>query len=139
MTEKRLLQAMVCVACLVPLGAGGAGMIMGPWMVTADAPPALDSHFRNLSGLLFAIGVGFLTTVPHIETQGQRFRLLAAIVVVGGIGRLMGAMSGESVPGAMLAALAMELAVTPVLALWQHRVSKHAALREADAVEAGPA
>lgn len=124
--EKRLLQAVVCIACLVPLGAGGAGMILGPWMVKGDVVPGLDSHFRYLSGLLLAIGIAFLTTVPRIETQGARFKLLTAIVLMGGLGRLIALLSIDGVTPSMYAALAMELAVTPALALWQHRVQKHA-------------
>ncbi len=44
----------------------------------------LDSHFRYLSGLLLAIGIGFASTVPRIEAQGGRFWLLTGIVMVGG-------------------------------------------------------
>jgi hypothetical protein len=91
-------------------------------MVDAVAAGAadLDSHFRYLSGLLLAIGLGFASTIPHIEIRGRRFRLLAGIVVLSGVGRLV---SIGSPSPAMLAALVMELIVTPGLALWQYRVT----------------
>lgn len=127
MSERRLLQTAVALGSLVPIGAGAAGVILGPAMVDAGgAPVAADSHYRYLSGLLLAIGVAFATTVPGIERRAARFRLLAAIVVAGGIGRLLSLLA-HGVPDApMVAALVMELAVTPALALWQSRVARQA-------------
>ena len=84
----------------------------------------LDSHFRYLSGLLFGIGLGFAGAIPHIERRAMRFRMLTFIVVAGGIGRLLGVFLADIPSHAMLAALAMELCVTPLLCAWQHRVAK---------------
>jgi hypothetical protein len=123
--EKRALQIVVAIGSLVPIGAGAAGIILGPRMLDmgiAD-PTDLDSHFRYLSGLLLAIGIGFASTVPAIETHGSRFRLLTGIVVVGGVGRLLSLFTVATPSRAMTAALIMELVVTPGLALWQCRVA----------------
>jgi hypothetical protein len=87
---------------------------------------SLDSHYRYLSGLLLGIGLGFWTAIPNIEHEGHHFRLLAAIVVVGGLGRLW-SLHAVGVPdGSMLFGLIMELAVTPLLAVWQYQVAKGA-------------
>jgi hypothetical protein len=83
----------------------------------------LDSHFRYLSGLLLAVGIGFVSTIPRIETHGGRFRLLTGIVVVGGIGRLASLLAAGPPSSMMIAALGMELLVTPGLAIWQSRVA----------------
>jgi hypothetical protein len=123
--EKRLLQAAVALGCVVPLLAGGAGMLRGPaFLHGVQAVPAdLDSHFRYLSGLLFAIGIAFATCIPAIERKTGRFRLLAFLVFVGGLGRLAGLIS-SGVPGAgHVFGLAMELGVVPLLVLWQTRVA----------------
>jgi hypothetical protein len=80
-------------------------------------------HFRYLSGLLLGIGVAFMWTIPHIELQGHRFRLLTAIVVTGAVGRLVGAVFTGTMVLPMFLALVMELAVTPALCLWQHHVA----------------
>jgi hypothetical protein len=117
--EARFLRFVVAICSLVPICAGAAGMLLGPRMIGMFAGTDLDSHFRYLSGLLLAIGVAFLSTVPRIEAHGERFRLLTGIVIVGGIGRLI---SVVAIGPAMLAALAMELLVTPALACWQWRV-----------------
>jgi hypothetical protein len=132
--ERRILQVTVAIGSLVPIGAGAAGMLLGPRLLGSDAVGSgdLDSHFRYLSGLLLAIGLGFLSTTPRIETQGSRFRLLTGIVVVGGIGRLMSLLAIGPQSPAMIAALGMELLVTPVLALWQHRFARTGSTRAAD-------
>jgi len=123
LTERRLLQITVALGSLVPIIAGAAGILSGPAMVDAGGNVSADSHFRYLSGLLFGIGVAFITTIPGIERQTGRFRMLAGIVVAGGIGRLISLLLCGAPDAAMLAALAMELVVTPVLALWQARVA----------------
>ncbi len=123
--EKRALQIAVALACLVPIAAGIAGVLLGPPMVGARIVAAadLDSHFRYLSGLLLAVGLGFASTIPRIEVHGGRFRLLTCIVVAGGVGRLWSLLSVGAPSPAMLAALAMELLVTPGLTIWQMRIA----------------
>lgn len=121
--EKKALQAAVALACLVPLFAGGKGMLYGQAAFeNGSLNLSLDSHVRYLSGLLFAIGLAFLTTIPQIEQHAVRFRLLTLIVFMGGIARLGGIVfKGIPDPG-MLAGLCMELIITPLLCLWQSRI-----------------
>ncbi|MFL6844711.1 MAG: DUF4345 domain-containing protein [Allosphingosinicella sp.] len=125
--EKRLLQLVVALGCVVPLAAGAAGMMHGPQFLhgmAGDAPADLDSHFRYLSGLLFGIGLAFATCIPGIEDKTARFRLLAFLVFVGGLGRLHSLISvGHPGPGHLFG-LAMELGVVPLLVLWQARVAR---------------
>ncbi len=128
--EKRLLQAAVAAGGIVPFAAGGSGVVLGAGMTGAHVPADLDSHVRYLSGLLLAIGLGFWSTIPRIETRGARFRLLTLIVVVGGLARLGGVLA-RGWPGVpMLFGLAMELGVTPGLCLWQARVARTSRSRQ---------
>jgi hypothetical protein len=126
--ERRALQIAVAAACFVPISAGLAGVLLGPRLVGAFAVGSsdLDSHFRYLSGLLLAIGLAYVSTIPRIETHGGRFRLLTFIVVVGGLGRLLGMVWIGRPSLVMMAALVMELIVTPGLALWQYRAARGA-------------
>jgi len=118
-----LLRLAVAGGGLVPVAAGLGGMVLGPAMLGAGAPLALDSHFRYLSGLLLAIGLGFWSTIPRIAQHSARFRLLTLVVVCGGLGRLYGMLT-HGMPGLpMRAALAMELVITPLLCLWQARIA----------------
>lgn len=129
--EKRLLQAAVAVACIVPISAGLWGVIGGAGMLGHGGDVTLDSHVRYLSGLLLGIGVAFLSLVPRIENQGPSAALLSAIVVVGGLCRLYG-VCVDGWPGPVMSgALLMELGVVPVLYLWQSRVAASVGLTSA--------
>lgn len=121
--ERRLLQVAVAVAGLVPVG-GGLWGVLGH-MTTAGAASA--SHARYLSGLLLAIGLTFWISVPTLERRGAVFRALAAIVVVGGVARLAGAILVTGFPPEVSLPLAMELGVTPLLAVWRERVERRLA------------
>lgn len=116
---------MIGLACLVPLTAGGSGMLLSTRMLDISTPADMLSHYRYLSGLLFAIGLGFASCIPAIEAKTSRIQLLTVIVIIGGIGRLLHFMMLDGNPGsAMNAALGMELVVTPLLCLWQRRIAK---------------
>ena len=124
--ERRLLQLAAALACTVPLLAGGVGMIEGPPFlrgVEDGGPVDLDSHFRYLSGLLFGMGIAFASCIPAIERKTARFRLLALIVFVGGLGRLFGLVSSGAPGTGHLFGLVMELVTVPLLVLWQARVA----------------
>ena len=110
---------------LVPVAAGLAGIVTGAAMLGGHpaANLTLDSHLRYLSGLLLGVGLGFWSTIPRIEQQTARFRLLTAIVVIGGLGRLYGIVAEGLPPAPMLFGLVMELGVTPLLCWWQGRVA----------------
>ena len=119
--EKRLLQAIVAVACLLPLIVGGQGVLHGPapFGHLAEVPRDLDSHFRYISGIFFATGLGFLSCIPRIEAKGPRFRLLGGLIVVGGLSRGISLLAvGVPSTGHVLG-LGMETVVVPLLMLWQ--------------------
>jgi len=127
-TERRLLQIVIAIACLVPLSAGGLGVLRGAAWVKGigTPPPDLDSHFRYLSGIFLGVGLAFASCVPRIERTGARFRLLAAFVVLGGLARALSALEvGLPSTGNRLG-LVMELGVVPLLILWQARVARRA-------------
>jgi hypothetical protein len=121
--ERRLLQAVVAAACLVPLVTGGSSIVEGARFlkgVPASIPADLDSHFRYLSGIFFALGIAFATCVPAIERKGPRFRMLGAMVIAGGLAR---ALSWAEI-GAPSHGHVMELGVVPLLMLWQAAVAR---------------
>ena len=121
--EKALLQSAVGLASLVPILAGLFGVLAGAQMF-GGGTDGMDSHFRYLSGLLLGIGFAFISTIPRIEFHRRRFRLLTAIVLTGGIGRLLGVLLTGALDKTVLFALVMELVVTPTLCVWQHRVAR---------------
>ena len=130
MIEKRILQAVVAVACLLPLIVGGQGVLHGPapFGHLAEVPRDLDSHFRYVSGIFFATGLGFLSCIPNIERKGPQFRLLGGLIFVGGVSRGISLLAvGVPSQGHVLG-LGMETVVVPLLMLWQWNFAKRAAL-----------
>ena len=124
MSGMALFRPAVAVGGLVPVLAGLGGMLAGPAMLGAESGADEDSHFRYLSGLLLGTGLGFWSTLGDPVRHAGRFRLLTAIVVLGGLGRLYGLMVRGAPGTPMLAALGMELVVTPLLCLWQARLTR---------------
>jgi hypothetical protein len=118
--ERRLLQVVIAVAGLVPVG-GGLWGVLGH-MTTAGALSA--SNARYLSGLLLGIGLTFWIAIPTIERRGAIVRGLAAIVVIGGLARLAGGLFVTGFPPAVALPLVMELGVTPLIAIWRERVER---------------
>lgn len=113
MWERRALQVSIAIAALLPVVGGLSGV-----MQDASGGNWSGNHHRYLSGLLLAIGLGYWSTLPAIETMGGRIKLLTGLVVVGGLARLLGVVMGDTLTLQVTAALAMELIVTPLLCLW---------------------
>ncbi|MGP7795994.1 DUF4345 domain-containing protein [Sphingomonas sp. CLY1604] len=124
--ERRLLQAVVALACLVPLSVGGESVLRGPGFLGHPPviPTDLDSHFRYISGIFFAVGIAFASCVPRIEATGLRFRLLGALVVAGGLARLVSLMEVGVPSSGHLFGFAMELGAVPLLMLWQRSFAR---------------
>ena len=121
--QTRALQGAVAIAGLVPVVAGAAGALDPALLDLAGRPQAM-THAAYLSGLLLGIGVAFWSTIPGISRQSARFSLLAAIVVTGGLARLVAAIHLGVWTAGVVGPLAMELIVTPALWLWQRRLSR---------------
>jgi hypothetical protein len=125
--ERRFLQLVVAVACLVPLTTGTLSILRGvAYIKGAPVLPDLDSHFRYLSGIFLLVGIAFATCIPAIERQGPRFRLLGAMVVAGGMARLLSWLTVGPPGAGHRFGLVMELGVVPLLILWQARVARRA-------------
>jgi hypothetical protein len=121
--ELRVLQATVGVGSLVPIAAGAAGVIRGMAAFGGGAPEA-DSHFRYLSGLLLGVGLSYVASIHHIERHEHRIWLLSGLVALGGVCRLLAALSQNFFTPEIVGALAMELVVAPLIAGWTARCAR---------------
>ncbi len=122
------MQAFVTVAAIVPAGGGLWGVLTG-----FGAPGEFaDSQYRYLSGILLAMGVMFWVLVPRLETARWPFRMLCALVVVGGMARA-GTGLAQGIHAGAAFALVMELGVTPALFFWRERIDRLAMDAHADA------
>lgn len=126
MIEKRALQVVVAIACLLPFVVGGQGVLHGPapFGHLAEVPRDLDSHFRYISGIFFATGLGFASCIPHIETKSARFRLLGMLIVTGGLARGVSLIAVGAPSTGHILGLGMETIVVPLLMLWQWRLAR---------------
>jgi hypothetical protein len=124
--ERRALQCCISLGALVPVIGGLSGAVFGAALMGEALSPSADSHFRYLSGLLMAIGLGFLSAVPNIERKTTVVRQLSAIVFAGGMFRAANLVGATAPSWVMYAATIMEVIVTPLLCLWQARVAKSA-------------
>ncbi len=125
--EKRLLQAATALACAVPLSMGVTSVLRSAAVlkgVELPLPTDLDSHFRYLSGLLLGIGLTFLACLPNIERRRPVFLALGAIILVGGLARLLSVVEVGWPSSGHRFGLVMELVVVPVIVLWQGRVAR---------------
>ena len=132
--HKTIFQCVVAFGALIPILTGLAGLILGPSMVAGMTltPVSFDSHFHYLSGLLLGIGLGYWSTLSHIELKTERFQVLTGIVMVGGLGRAVSWYVSGPPDHAMMFGFAMELVVTPLLAFWQFRLARHYAATRVD-------
>lgn len=122
--ERRVLQILIFIGAWVPVLAGARGVIWGTNMFAQSLDISLDSHFRYLSGILFSMGLVFWALIPNIEKKTKQVRLLTALVATGGLARLAAAVFVGTPSTPMVLAIAMELIVTPLLCLWQFRISR---------------
>ena len=126
--ERIALQWTVALAAIVPIGTGAGGAFEGTQFFGLEGPASADSHVRYLSGLLLGIGLIFVASVYRIERHTERFQILGAIVVLGGMVRFLAALN-DGPPGAVIVfSLVMELGVTPLILAWQARVACNAAI-----------
>jgi hypothetical protein len=125
---RRALQVIVAVLAATPVVVGIEGVLSGPQFlhVTAPWPVDLDSHFRFLSGFFLAIGIGWYSCIPDIETKTERFRLLAACTFAGGVARLVSLSVAGAPSVGHMAGLSVELLAVPALVWWQARVANKA-------------
>lgn len=117
-TERRLLQIAVVLVGAVPVVAGFEGLIGGLGVI-GDA----DSRYRFLSGLQLGVGAAFWATIPKIEQKTDLFRVLALVTAVGGLARL-GASFAERPSNGVIYAVAFELVIVPLVALWRERIER---------------
>jgi hypothetical protein len=121
--ERKLLQQAVAIVAAIPVATGLYGVLFGQALTGDAVSISAESHFRFLSGLLLAIGLGFWSTLPSIEIHTGRFRLLTLLIVIGGLSRLIG-LGLTGLPSLfMVGGLIVELVVAPFLCLWQTRVA----------------
>lgn len=124
--EKRLLQGAIALGGAFSLFVAIISITQGTAAIERDnvVNLGLDSHFRYLSGIFLGALIAMYSCVPEVERKGERLRLIGALIVCGGLARLIGVFA-MGLPGwGHRYGLVMELIVTPLILLWQARVAR---------------
>jgi hypothetical protein len=123
MTSKRLLQAVVLVASLIPLTFGLLGIVFGAQQLQGSPVTAsLDSQYRFLSAWYLGLAALAWWTVPRIEQHGTLLTIICLAIFAGGLARLVSAVLVGWPQPSMVGGLVFEL-LFPLLIPWQRRVA----------------
>ena len=107
----------------MPITAGALGIIGGNSIFIYDSLSInLDSHIRYLSGILLAIGLMYWFILPDILNKKKEFTVLTILIVVGGLFRLIGAISIGVFSPIIIFALIMELIIAPSVYIGHRRI-----------------
>lgn len=85
--------------------------------------PFLDTNLRFYSGLWLGVGVAILATVRRFENHLAMYRLIWAMIFVGGVGRMMSLLTIGTPPFPIVGLMILELWGAPFLAYCQMRMS----------------
>jgi hypothetical protein len=121
--ETRLLQLCIFLAASVAVLAGLGGALEGARFFDLSGDVSASSNVHYLSGLLFAIGLTYWSTIPNIATSTSRFRMLSVIVICGGLFRFLAIFTHGMPHGWALFGLVNETLVPLALLLWQTRIA----------------
>jgi hypothetical protein len=139
--SRRLLQVLTGLASAQALAGGGLYLARGVAGLSAFTPSplpidptdpswgAVDYMFRALAGIWFTIGLMLAFVVRSIERQTTWFFFLQFAVFAMGIGRALSAASVPLAPGSSEGAMITELALPPIMVLWQRSVARAFAAR----------
>jgi len=118
----------LCVVGSVAVVAGAATMLFGASIVPdrGHVTPSVDSEMRFYGVWYAAAGVLLLRTVRTVETAGTTVRAVAACFFLAGCSRVISLVVLGRPHVTQLALMALELALPPLIVLWQSRVSREA-------------
>jgi Domain of unknown function (DUF4345) len=91
--SKRALQIATGLLAIIPVATGLLGLlgVEDPLYVAVGVPRIvlLDTNLRFFSGVWLGLGLALFWLIPHIERQIVPFRAICAMILIGGIGRLL--------------------------------------------------
>ena len=110
----------------IPFASGLIGMVVGPKTLPGDSSEVmatLDSEYRFINAFWFSIAPIIWSTLPRVEKETTKLRLIMGVVFAGGLARLISRRRTGRPHPVFLGAIAIELAGMPVMAVWQNRLA----------------
>ena len=125
----RLLSAFLYAGGAVPVLTGIYAVLTGSGGIPGEneAGASVESELRFYAVLWIAFGAALIWTAPRAARETKLVRALMAVLFAGGIARAI-AWAAEGRPdGLFVVLLVLELAIPPLVVLWQRRVARDAA------------
>lgn len=127
MQQRTALQVCLVLVALIVIVTGGLGMlgVLNPLYGSMTLPhePLLDTNLRFYSGLWLVIGVAILATVRTFEHHLGMYRLIWAMLFMGGVGRMVSLIALGPPLFPIVALMILELSGAPLLAYWQSHMT----------------
>ena len=125
--NKKTLQIVLGLASLAPIIIGLMDYIPGVqkyFPAGTDIPTELDSEYRFMVGAFMAYALMGYYIVRNIETAVWPLRIMCVGVFVGGLGRLISALTVGAPPTGLYISMVLEL-IFPLFIIWQNAVIKN--------------
>lgn len=126
--SKKTLQIVLGLVSVAPLIIGLLDYIPGVpkyFPAGTEIPAKLDSEFRFMVGAFMAYALMGYYIVRNIETAIWPLRIMCIGVFVGGLGRLISAITVGAPPTGLYISMALEL-LFPLFIVWQNAVVRKA-------------
>ncbi|MEM7040390.1 MAG: DUF4345 domain-containing protein [Bacteroidota bacterium] len=127
MDSKKILQAIILVAALIPAYVGISGIVEGVANVMPGGQVAvdIDNEYRFLSGAFLGFAFMAVWVAPRIDQKATvwPFRLLCFGILAGAIGRIVSIAVVGKPSTSILLSLGIELTF-PLLIFWQNALIK---------------
>jgi hypothetical protein len=129
MAMRRLFQGFLVMFGVIAIGISLAHLAVGPEAIIggSTANPTSDGEDRFYAGLFGCYGVALLWCARDVERKQVYVNVLAAVLLVGGIGRLVALIAVGPPTPFFVAMLVLELVLPPLMVLAARRVAQPAA------------
>jgi hypothetical protein len=126
MTSRRNLQRTIVAFAVVAVVTGALSVFFGSSVIPngGSAKASVESELRFYAAWYLGAGLFLASLAPRIEHRRLELRMVGLLLILGAVGRILGIADAGWPHPIFIVLLALELALPPVLVVWQSRVSR---------------